>query len=207
MSGWSNPGSYRGQPQLGISQRETILWQLWALRWLHAHSEGSVTPEPSLPTPQRWPEQLQHSTLPSCTRRYFAIQARTAQLGSISPEKRWQASWKYCISQLQLSSKHLDHPCLNLLPCWGEESNIIPIVPKDQKQKMEFYSYKVILSFQICNVMAIQPLDFRCVIKLFCPGCALLQHKSRGVSVFSAGGFPGPQTSFFSDILSRMDGD
>jgi len=72
-----------------------------------------VTPEPSLSALQKWPEQLRHNMPPSHWRVYFAVQARTAQLGPISPEKRWQASWKHCMSQLQLNSKHLDHPCLN----------------------------------------------------------------------------------------------
>lgn len=108
-------------------------------------------------------------------RRYFVVQARTAQLGPISPKKRWQASWKCCMSQLWLNSKHLDHPCLNKQsthPLGGGGGNIILILLEDQKQKMMLYSHKVITSSQthnIMNVMAIRPLIFKCVNKASLP--------------------------------------
>lgn len=94
-----------------------------------------MTPEPPLPDPQEWPEQLWHHTAHSHGRRYFAFQARTAQLGPISHEKRWQARWKCCMSQLQLGPPLAPQA---IHSHWGEGSNFIPVLPQDQKQNIKF---------------------------------------------------------------------
>lgn len=95
-----------------------------------------MTPEPPLADPQKWPEQLWHSTAHSHRRRYFAFQARTVQLGPISHEKRWQARWKCCMSQLQLGPPLAPQAIHSHV---GERGvTVIPVLPQDQNQNMKF---------------------------------------------------------------------
>lgn len=121
-----------------------VLWQLWALWWLHAHLRGSVTLEPFLPVLQRWPEQFWHNTSPSLMTRYFAIQACTAQLGPVSPKKKKKGgrpagSTAWASSSSTESTWTTLISTVNLLKLWGEGNEIIPTLPKDQKQKTKHF--------------------------------------------------------------------